>query len=238
MVAADEPVPVAGSTGDRKDPENKGPSPGSFVGRIRGHPWFYPVIAILIVVAAVAGIFYWIDLQSKVYVENSRITAPEIAINPTGSGIIDKVYVSVGDEVYRNQWLAKVGNEILRAKTNGVITGVENAPGKMVNPLINPTPVISMIDTRQLRVTGQVQEDKGLQDIRPGQYVIFTVDAYPANRYEGTVEKVAQSAREGDVVFSISEKRQEQKFDVTVIYDVTAYPELKEGMSAKMWVYK
>jgi multidrug resistance efflux pump len=95
-----------------------------------------------------------------------------------------------------------------------------------------------MIDTRQLRITGQVQEDKGLKDILPGQYVEFTVDAYPDVRYQGMVEKVAPAARVGDIVFSISDKRQEQDFDVTVSYDVNAYPELKDGMSAKMWIYK
>jgi hypothetical protein len=83
-----------------------------------------------------------------------------------------------------------------------------------------------------------VQEDKGLADIFPGQHVEFTVDAFPASRYQGGVEKVAPAAREGDIVFSISDKRQEQEFDITVSYDVIACPELKNGMSAKMWIYK
>ena len=148
---------------------------------------------------------------------------------------IDELYVSVGDPVKRDQILAKVGDEVIRAKTSGVVTGVEDTPGQTVTAL---SPVVSMIDTRKLRVVGRVEEDKGLKDIYPGQYVEFTVDAYPSSQYQGVVEKVAPAAREGDVVFSISDKRQEQEFDVTVSYDVTAYPELKEGMSAKMWIYK
>ncbi len=50
------------------------------------------------------------------------------------------------------------------------------------------------------------------------------------------VEAVAPSSRTGDIVFSISDKRQEQEFEVRVSYDVAAYPELKNGMSAKMWI--
>ena len=46
------------------------------------------------------------------------------------------------------------------------------------------------------------------------------------------------TARSADVVFSISDQRAEQEFNVYVRYDINAYPELKNGMSAKIWVYK
>jgi multidrug resistance efflux pump len=210
----------------------------NLVTRVRNHPWFRAVLAVLIVLAAIGGILYWEDLQSKIYVENAQITAPVISIGPSSPGIINEIDVAVGDTVRKDQVLAKVGNEVLLSKTHGVITGVENTPGQLVTPGLDPKPVISMIDTRQLRVTGQVQEDKGLKDILPGQYVEFTVDAFPDSRYAGVVEKIAPAARVGDIVFSISDKRQEQDFDVTVIYDVNAYPELKDGMSAKMWIFK
>ena len=203
--------------------------------KIRGNPLLLGGLVVLIILAASGGLLYWNDLQSKVYVENSQITAPVISLTPDTSGAINELYVSVGDPVKRDQILAKVGDEVIRAKTSGVVTGVEDTPGQTVTAL---SPVVSMIDTRKLRVVGRVEEDKGLKDIYPGQYVEFTVDAYPSSQYQGVVEKVAPAAREGDVVFSISDKRQEQEFDVTVSYDVTAYPELKEGMSAKMWIYK
>ena len=219
-------------------PETNGTKAANLVKRIRSHPWFRGVLVLLIVLAAIAGILYWNDLQSKIYIENAQITAPVISIGPSTPGIIKEVDVAVGDSVRKDQVLAKVGDEVLLAKTQGVITGVENTPGQLVTPGLDPKPVISMIDRRELRVTGQVQEDKGLKDIHPGQYVDFTVDAYPDSRYQGMVEKIAPAARIGDIVFSISDKRQEQDFDVTVSYDVNAYPELKDGMSAKMWIYK
>jgi multidrug resistance efflux pump len=219
-------------------PEKKEGKIGSLVARVRGNPWLLGGLILMVILAATGGILYWNDLQSKVYVENSQITAPVISITPASSGIIDELYVSVGDHVRKDQTLAKVGDEVLVAKTDGIITGVENTPGHLVNPVMDTTPVVTMIDPQQLRVTGRVQEDKGLKDIAPGQHVDFTVDAFPSNRYEGVVEKIAPSSRVGDIVFSISDKRQEQEFDVTVIYDVTAYPELKNGMSAKMWIIK
>jgi multidrug resistance efflux pump len=237
MVAAEETVAVPGPD-EKTLPDTDEGKPDNIAKRIYSHPWFKKALVVFIVLIVLAGILYWVDLQSKVYIENAQITAPEISLNPVTSGVIDEIYVSVGDTVKRDQILAKVGDEVIRARTHGVITGVRNTPGQIVNPLYDTKPVIAMIDTRELRLTGRVQEDKGLKDIHPGQYVDFTMDAFPSSRYEGTVERVAPAAREGDIVFSISDKRQEQEFDVTVSYDVTAYPELKNGMSGKMWISK
>ena len=235
---AGQQAAAVSETKSEVQPVKKDGKIGGLIKKVRGNPWLLGGLIVLIVIAATAGLLYWNDLQSKVYVENSQITAPVISINPVSTGIISDLYVSVGDQVRKDQLLAKVGDEVLVAKTSGVITGVENAPGQLVNPLMDPKPVITMIDPRELRVTGRVQEDKGLKDIVPGQRVDFTVDAFPSSTFQGTVEKVAPSSRVGDIVFSISDKRQEQEFDVTVAYDVTAYPALKNGMSAKMWIHK
>jgi len=211
---------------------------GGLIQKIRGSRSLTTILIAVIILAIAGGVLVWVEVTSTVYVENSQITAPVISINPANAGIINEMDVAVGDQVRRDQVLAKVGDETLLAKTDGVITGVENAPGQMVNPMLDPNPVITMIDPRELRVTGRVQEDKGLKDITAGQRVSFTVDAFPSNQYWGTVEKVAPASRTGDIVFSISDKRQEQEFDVTVLYNVNEYPELKDGMSAKMWIYK
>ena len=237
MAEPDTRNPASGNSTE-KPAEKTGTGAVSRAAQIRRHPWFNRVVLALVIIAALAGTLYWLDLESKVYIENAQITAPEIDLNPSADGIIDEIYVSEGETVKRDQILAKVGDEIIRAKTQGIVTGVRNTPGQVVNLLTDAKPVISMIDPRQLRLTGRVQEDKGLRDIHRGQYVVFTVDAFPGNQYEGTVERVAPAARQGDVVFSISDKREEQEFDVTVSYDVIRYPELKKGMSAKMWIYK
>ena len=238
MTSTDEEITMVPEIPVGSLPEKKEGKIAGLVAKVRGNPLLLWGLIVLVIAGAAGGILYWNDLQSKVYVENSQITAPVISISPTSSGIINELYVSVGDHVRKDQTLAKIGDEVLVAKTDGIITGVENTPGHLVNPLMDTTPVITMIDTRELRVNGRVQEDKGLKDIAPGQRVEFTVDAFPSNRYQGIVEKIAPSSRVGDIVFSISDKRQEQEFDVKVIYDVNAYPELKNGMSAKMWIFK
>ena len=235
MVAPDEQTVMVSDTHGETTLDNKEVKPDNIAKRIRNHPWFWRGLIVLVVLIAIAGILYWNDLESKIYIENAQVTAPVISISPSSPGVIDELYVSVGDQVRKDQILAKVGDEVLHAKTHGLVTGVENTPGQTVTTL---NPVISMIDTRELRVIGRVKEDKGLKDIYPGQHVEFVVDAYPSSQCQGVVEKIAPAAREGDIVFSISDKRQEREFEVTVSYDVNAYPELKNGMSAKMWIFK
>ena len=112
---------------------------------------------------------------------------------------------------------------------------VKNVPGQAVG---NQDSIVKIIDPQQLRVIGTVDETKGLSDIRLGQKVTFTVDAFPSKEYHGVVDSISPTARSSDIVFSISDKRAQSQFDVKVKYDIYAYPELENGMSAKMWIYK
>jgi multidrug resistance efflux pump len=199
------------------------------------HPLMADAVVVFMILALAGGVLYWQDLQNKIYIDKAEISAPVIALGPSAPGIIDKFYVQEGDMVAHDQKLAVVGNETIYSKTSGTVIAIRNVPGQLVYP---PDYVIKMIDDAQLRLVGRVQEDKGLADIRPGQRVMFTVDAFGSKEYQGTVESVGASARQSDIVFSISDKREEREFEIKVLFDSKAYSELKNGMSAKMWIYK
>ena len=154
---------------------------------------------------------------------------------PTTNGTLKTVYVSVGDTIAPNTVVAQVGTELLKSQDGGYVIMTSNAIGKPVGT--NDT-IVETIDPSQLRVVGQVQEDKGFADITPGQRAAFTVDAFGGEQFDGIVDEVEPTANSGDVVFNISDKRQEQNFDIKVRFDIAAHPELKNGMSAKLWVYK
>ena len=94
-----------------------------------------------------------------------------------------------------------------------------------------------MIDPTQLRVVGQVQENEGLSKIQVGDPVTFTVDAFGSQTFSGVVDEVSPTSEESQIVFNISDQREEQNFDVKARFDTTAYPQLKNGMSARMWIY-
>ncbi len=211
------------------------PAMQRIISRIRGNPRLMAGLAAILVIVIAAAVWYWLDSQSKVFIEKSEIWAPVISLSPKNPGEIDVFYVKEGDVVEEGQNLVKVGGQILTAKTPGIVTWIANTPGQYANAA---TVVIKMIDPHSLRVVGHIQEDKGLSAIRPGQRVQFTVDAYDGRQYNGVVDNVSNMARQGSIVFSISDKREEKEFDVNATFDFNAYPELKDGMSAKMWIYK
>lgn len=183
----------------------------------------------------VFGILYFSMLSSSVSIDKSLISAPIITLSPSIPGVLDGVFVKEGDYVYKNMVVASVGGNSIKAEINGIIISVMNTPGQLMN---SASPVVKMIDNSELRVVGKVNEAKGFSDIKLGQRVKFSVDAFPDKVYYGVIDSIGQSAIQQDIVFSISDKRATNEFEVRAKFDSSLYPELKNGMSAKMKVYK
>ena len=166
--------------------------------------------------------------------DQATITAPEIDLSPSQPGILQDVYVNEGDQVPANFTVAQVGNQLIQTQVAGIIISVPDQVGAQVNA---GTPVVTMIDPTQLRVVGQVQENEGLNRITVGEPVTFTVDAFGSQKFSGVVDEVSPTSQQSQVVFNISDQREEQDFDVKARFDTTEYPQLKNGMSARMWIY-
>lgn len=189
----------------------------------------------LIVIAIGAGIGAYLLVNNKsVYIENSTIEAPEIDLAPTTPGVLQDMYVKAGDAVTANEVVARVGDELLQTKIAGIVTKADATIGQQYAA---GQTVVAMIDPTALRVVGQIDENKGLSRIAVGQYVVFTADAFGSEKFTGVVDEVSPESQTSDVVFQISDAREEQIFDVKARFDTTQYPDLKNGMSAKMWVY-
>jgi multidrug resistance efflux pump len=207
----------------------------------KGLSWFFKshtfkiLITIIIFAVLVFGIIYLANSEGKVYIEKSEIKSPVITLSPTTPGILNKVLVKEGDYISANTVVAIVNGNSIKSEIEGLVIFIQDTPGQLVS---SQTPIVQMIDIQKMRVIGHIPEDKGLVDIHPGQNVVFTVDAFGSKKFNGIVESVAFSPDTSDIVFSISDNRQERQFNIKVKYDASAYPELKQGMSAKMWVYK
>ena len=215
--------------------EGHGIGENPVISRIKRHPLLTEITIVIVLAAIAGGYLYLQDIESKIYIEKAEISAPLISLSAPAYGQIGKFYVQEGDRVSKGQRLALVGNDTVYAGTAGLVLWVKNTPGQMTGP---GDPIVKMIDTSELRVVGRIQEDKGLRDVHPGQRVVFTVDAFGDRKYEAVVDSVALSARTQDIVFSISDKREPREFEVKALFDSNAYSELKNGMSARMWVIK
>ena len=190
------------------------------------------IVALALVVAG--GLLYWQMSSSRISIDTSIISAPVIDLSPTAPGQLEETYVNEGDMVDINTPVAKVGDEIIKTKIAGEIISVQKNIGKSFNP---GQAVVSMIDPGELKVVGTIDENKGLNDIRVGQLANFTVDAFGSKTYSGVVDEVSPSSHQTDVVFNISDARPVQQFDIKVRFDQTKYPEIKNGMSAKLTIF-
>lgn len=196
--------------------------------------WIKTGLAVLLIIA-VAGFFIYKQVYAnRVYVESSSISAPQIDLSASQPGTLEQIYVQVGDIVNPNTTVARVGNELVNTKVGGIIISTSQKIGTQVNP---NEPVVSMIDPGTLRVVGKVDEDKGLKNIQIGDSVTFTVDAFGGKQYSGIIDEISPTSAQSGVVFNISDKRAVQQFNVKARFDTTLYPELKNGMSARMWIF-
>lgn len=192
--------------------------------------------AIIVVIGGgIAALAYILAGSQTVYIDQSQIEAPQVDLAPTTSGILEDIFVNEGQTIEPNTVVAQVGTELIKSTAGGLVITASKDIGKNVAA---GTPVVSTIDPTQLRAVGQLAEDKGLADVKVGDRAVFTVDAFGGKQYDGVVSEVSPTSQESDVVFSISDKREEQDFDVKVYFDESKYPELKNGMSARIWVFK
>lgn len=195
------------------------------------------VVVALVVIGGVGGGLYYYVSSKTVYIDLSQIQAPIIDLSPTNSGILQAVYVNPGDMVSANQPIALVGNQVVEAQTAGEIVSTNNNIGQYMNTMTGAGTVATMIEPSQLRVVGNLDENKGLDNVNVGDPATFTVDAFGGEQFKGVVDEVAPTSEQSDVVFNISDARPTNQFAVYVRFDPNQYPQLKNGMSARIWVY-
>ena len=176
----------------------------------------------------------YLGSTGRVHIDKSLVQSPIITISPTSGGKVREIDVKEGQTVQSGDQLAVVGSETLRADTDGLIISASDLTGSTVTA---QTQLIQMIRPVNIRVVGTIDEDKGLNAIRVGQVVSFTVDALPGHSYWGYVDEISPSALSPAFSFSTSTERTVQQFNVYAKFDSSAYPSIKNGMSAKMVVY-
>lgn len=189
---------------------------------------------VVIVILLIGSYIVYLKIANRIFIDDSLIQAPIITISPTSAGKVQEMDVTEGQNVQKGDQLAIVGSDTIRAATDGIIVLAPNITGSTVS---TQTQLIQMINPVDMRVAGTIDENKGLDEIKVGQVVSFTVDAFPGKTYWGYVDEISPTAKTAQLSFSISSERPTQQFIVYARYDSSKYPEIKNGMSAKMTVY-
>jgi multidrug resistance efflux pump len=197
-------------------------------------PWVRSLIAFVVIFGLLGVFLFWQEARSTVFIENSNLEAPIINLAPSSPGVLNALYVKDGEQVPANSQVALVGSQIISTQDGGIVSSAPEVLGSYFSP---GQTVVSVVNVAQMKVVGQIEETKGLNEIVAGQRATFTVDAFPGKSYEGVVDEVSAVSDDTGVVFNISDQRPVEKFDVKVRFNIADYPELKSGMSAKITVY-
>jgi multidrug resistance efflux pump len=197
-------------------------------------PWMHSLISFVVIFGLLAVFLFWQIGRNTVFIENSYLDAPIINLSPTAPGVLNALYVKEGDRVPANSPVALVGSQIISTQNGGIVSSAPNVLGSYFSP---GQTVVAIVNVAEMKVVGQIEENKGLKNLSAGQRATFSVDAFPGKTYVGVVDSIGQTADATGVVFSISDERPTEIFDVKVRFNVVDYPELKNGMSAKITVY-
>lgn len=192
------------------------------------------LIIVIVAVLLIGGFVFYQLLRDRVSIEDSLVQAPIISISPSAQGKIMAIDVHEGERVTKGEALAVVGTSTLNAYQDGIIVSTDNEIGSIANP---QTPVVQMINLSDMRIAGTIDENKGLNEIKVGQVVSFTVDALPGKTFWGYVDEISPTAKQTALQFTVSSERPTQQFIVYANFNAYEYPQILNGMSAKMIVY-
>jgi len=199
------------------------------------NPLVIKIITVFIVFFSVLGAaFFYLKTKQRVSIENSVVSSPIISLSPSVPGKLKNISAIEGQRVKKGDAVAVVGTEIIRSYTDGIIVETNKQIGSFASP---QTPIVKMIDINEMRIDGTIDENKGLNQIKVGQVVSFTVDALVGKTFWGYVDEIAQSAKQTGATFAISSERPTQQFEIYARFDANSHREIKNGMSAKMTVY-
>jgi multidrug resistance efflux pump len=192
------------------------------------------LLSAILIVIIVAGFYYWGITEGRISIENALVNAPIVSISPTTGGRLVEVSAKEGKIVKKGDALAIVGSEIIRSTADGLVVMASSQIGGSMSP---QAPIVQLIDPSQMRIVGTIDENKGLNKIKVGQVASFTVDAFTGKTFWGLVDEIAPTAKQTQLAFSISSERPTQQFQVYVRFNSSKYPELKNGMSAKLTIF-
>ena len=87
------------------------------------------IVGVIVIGACVLGIYLFVS-SHFVYIDLSVIQAPLITLVPTNSDILQQVFVKEGDTVTVDEPIARVGDQIVKAKVNGIMVYVNQNIGQ------------------------------------------------------------------------------------------------------------
>ena len=167
-----------------------------------------PVLAVVVIVAAVVGFNLWREGQLYVSTDNAQLSGQPVQVGAMNAGRVDVITPNIGDAVHRGDVIAQVAlpsqvgmgqngqpkmgflgagdtHVDVQAPVDGIVIAEPVAIGATVAA---GQPIVSIVDPSQLWVNANIEETN-IARVHVGQSVIVHVDALGSD-VVGKVEAV------------------------------------------------
>lgn len=156
----------------------------------------------------------------------------KVKINDTSNDNIEKIYVSVGQWVAKDDWLCQLYNKAddsysyVKATTSGTITAMNAVKGNPANGEL-----FTIEDTNDLKVRGKVKE-ADLNHIHENMPVLVKADATGDKVFPGNLTKIAPTAIKSEATTaSTTATKAEFEVEIDLPADTSG---LKIGMTTRL----
>lgn len=156
----------------------------------------------------------------------------KVKINDTSNDKIEKIYVSVGQWVAKDDWLCQLYNKAddsysyVKATTSGTITAMNAVKGNPANGEL-----FTIEDTNDLKVRGKVKE-ADLNHIHENMPVLVKADATGDKVFPGNLTKIAPTAIKSEATTaSTTGTKAEFEVEIDLPADTSG---LKIGMTTRL----
>ena len=130
------------------------------------------------------------DLSSRSLISTTELEAAQVAVRSAEAQIKSSEASVTQSRASLNQNEINLGHTVITAPIDGIVIARQVDVGQTVAASMSaPELFIIAADLTKMRVIANIDESD-VGRIRPGQPVTFTVDAYPAEEFEGTVSQI------------------------------------------------
>jgi multidrug resistance efflux pump len=211
-----------------------------------------PVLIVVALLAIIGGISYWIYNSYMFYqTDDAQLNANIVNVSAPASGILTSLTVKQGDTVSSGQSLGIItpasstststspASIPLSSPISGTIVSVSAVQGQGVAPGLT---ILQITDLSTLNVMAYVDEN-ALSNIKVGQSVDITVDAYKGTSYTGHVQQIVQAAASEFSLLPTQDNasgnftKVGQRIPVIITLDGNGGNDLVPGMSAEVSIH-
>ena len=130
------------------------------------------------------------DLASRDLISDTELEAAQVAVRSSEAQLKSAEASVIQSQASLNQNAVNLGHTVIAAPIDGIVIARQVDVGQTVAASMSaPELFIIAADLTKMQVIANIDESD-VGRIRPGQAVTFTVDAYPAEEFEGTVSQI------------------------------------------------